>query len=476
MESLKKQRNNKVKNCINRGIILKFLWFGALSLIAIIPSVLAVLYSPVDPDSSYYLSVVERINEGYKLYVDLKIGYTPLYFYFLLGLKKIFNIGISYEFYLSVHFVLQYFAAYIIYKISYGLTQEKSYSFYSSLLFVMMSHWNEGNAVLLETPSLLLGILGLHLMLSNQIKKTTINLLVGFLFVLSFLVKQYGLGFSILGLCYFVFSKRGFNSFIYFILGFILPLILILIINKPSFLEVISGSGYGRGWNIVIILEALIRQTIYLFTRVSPVLIFTLFCSIKVYKNKIQRIRLVILTLGIFGFMLQFLFASFHHYYLYVIPFISILIFFVYNNITKYKKIYTGLIILTFLLSIYSTYYNRVFKIYFIESAIKHEQKSLANQINVFVPRGSRLYIADIGLIPIYYLSDRLPPNLKSIGYSFGKALKPEEHLRQIESADFVLKYKHEYNDFNLNTNKVRNELKKLRFIELDNYALLYNK
>jgi len=464
-----------VNKNLSEGKIMKILWYGGLSLLATIPSVLAVLYSPLTPDSSYYLSVVDRLNDGYKFYVDFNIGYTPLYFYFLLGLKKIFNIGISYEFYLTVHFILQYFVAFYVYKNVYELTKKHSYSFYASILFVLMSHWNEGNAVLLETPSLFFGMLGLYFILIPE-KKPIANLLIGFLFTLSFLVKQYGFGFFILGLCYSIFSERELKNVIYLILGFITPLFLLLMKYQQPFLAVIGGGGYGGGMDFASIAHTLIGRTSYLFIRISPVILITYLFSIFVIKGKEHRIKLLIITLGVFGFMLQFLFASFTHYYLYVIPFVSILIFFVFNNVSKYKRIYAFFVILTFMLSVYSTYYNRVYKIYINARTIKEGQISLAKKIIELVPQESNLYIADVGLIPMYYLSNRLPPNLKTTGYSFGIALTPEQHLNQIVSADFVLKYKHEYNDFNLSTEKTKNEFRKLRFIELNNSVLLYIK
>ena len=129
---------------------------------------------------------------------------------------------------------------------------------------------------------------------------------------------------------------------------------------------------------------------------------------------------------------------------------------------------------MTFALNIYSTYYNRVYKIYIKSKNIKNEQLNLAHLIENTVPINEKLYIADIGLIPQYYLSNRIPPNFDKLGYSFGLGINPEQHLLQIKSADYVLKFSHEYNDFGLNTSDVIKELKNRQAIKLNEEVTIY--
>ena len=70
-----------------------------LLIFCLIPTVLAIFYAPISADSALYLSTVELINRGFDPYVDLKFGYTPLFIYLMVLLKKIFSIGINYEFF-----------------------------------------------------------------------------------------------------------------------------------------------------------------------------------------------------------------------------------------------------------------------------------------------------------------------------------------------------------------------------------------
>ena len=463
----------KLINNKNEEKKLSTIWYITLSVLALIPAILAILYSPVDPDSGYYLSIVERINEGYIPYRELHLGYTPLYFYFLLLLKKMFGITLSYEFYLTIHFILQYLCALIIYKISLVLIGKKSYSFYAGFLFVLMSHWNEGNAVLLEIPSMFLGLWGFYLTIKTE-KKVCTFAFAGLLLSLSFLVKQYGLGFFILCFIVLIMNRYTFKNIILFSVSFVIPIIICFTLFGKNFSQILGGNGYGGDFEISNVLNVLIYRAIYLFLRISPVLAISYLFSVFTLKSKIQWNYLLIFSLGILGFMLQFAFGSFTHYYLYILPFVSIIIFYVFAHLKKLKWLFTGVLLLTFALNIYSTYYNRVYKIYIKSKNIKNEQLNLAHLIENTVPINEKLYIADIGLIPQYYLSNRIPPNFDKLGYSFGLGINPEQHLLQIKSADYVLKFSHEYNDFGLNTSDVIKELKNRQAIKLNEEVTIY--
>ena len=69
--------------------------------------------------------------------------------------------------------------------------------FYASILYILASHWNDGNVFLLETPSLLFGLLGIYYTIKYT-KYTKIYIGIGVLAAFSFLCKQYGIGFLVL--------------------------------------------------------------------------------------------------------------------------------------------------------------------------------------------------------------------------------------------------------------------------------------
>ena len=79
-------------------------------------------------------------------------------------------------------------------------------------------------------------------------------------------------------------------------------------------------------------------------------------------------------------------------------------------------------------------------------------------------------------MINQYYLTNMTPPNLKTIGYTFAIALTEKTHLQQINSAAYVLKYKTEYNHYNLNTVKVQETLKARPKRMLNTEVMLFEK
>ncbi len=468
---------NKVtgfKNSVLENKIVIAIWFFGLAILAIIPSVFAVLHAPIDPDSSYYLSVVERMNEGLVPYVDFPLQYTPVVFYLMLFFKQVFSIGINYEFFLTIHFILQFFCALLVYKISLLLINRKDYSFYAALLFILASHWNGGNAFLMETPSLFFGLLAIYLAFKPSIK-LIVYIFIGILVSMSFLSKQYGLGFLGLLIYMLFYNDKKWKQLSYLLLGFILPILICVLIWGNGLYSLISG-GYGVQRTFLEGFYSILGRALYFFIRIYPVLIVGVLYLPSILKNaeKHEIKSITMLIFGIFGFMLQFYFAPFSHYYLYIIPFASILSFVMLTRISKYKWFFSASLIVTILLSVYSTYSNRVYKIYYINHDIKENQYRLAKQILSRVDINKTLYVADIGLMSQYYLTNLLPPNLKTLGYALGMGVTEPVYLKQIKAADYVLKFKKEYPDFNLNSPAVKFELKKRKIIGIDNEIILY--
>ena len=309
-----------------------------LIITAIFPAILSIFQSPIHPDSGYYLSAVERISEGLVPYSDFKLGYTPLYFYILVFTKNIFNINISYEFYLTIHYLFFYIGAYLVFKITQLITNNKSNAFYAAILYSLMAHWNEGNAVLLEVPSIMFGLLGLYIILkaNNSILKLIVA---GVCFSFSFLTKQYGLGFLILGFIYLIYNSTKFKFFIYLFLAFLTPIFISISIFGQNFATIILGDGYGSNISISTI-YIIFERIRYLFLRIAPSLLICFLFYPIIFRKALNNKYFVTLSLGLFGFMLQFAFGSFQHYYLYVLPFVSLLLFYILSYINKFKTIY----------------------------------------------------------------------------------------------------------------------------------------
>lgn len=436
--------------------IKKILTITVSLVLVLVPVIGSLINGPMYCDSGYYISMVERITEGYIPYKTLCLGYTPLWFYLTAGYKLLFNIpnGI-YEPYLFLNYIYQFSTAYILYRILIKFEIHKVLSFWGSIIFLLTSHWLQGNVVMLETPSVFWGMLSCLLIIIFKNKHSYNYLWIGFLCCFSFLTKQFGLGFFPLGIyliCIYS-NDNKIQKLLSFIIGFFIPLIFCFTYWEKDFLNIIF-SGYGTisakeaGWDVSLIgkLEQIYENSLYNFKRINPIVpISLIFTPYIIEQNKWKEFLFA--WLG-FGFLLQYYFIGGGlHYQLYVIPFyiiiMCILLSLKVNKVMKYSII--AFTLLSISLSLYSTYYNRVYKIY-IKSDTKNEQINRANFVKENTEDNKSLFIVNTGLQEIYFLSQMLPPNIDKIGYSFGAlGVNKEEGKKQVEDADYILRFTADY-------------------------------
>ncbi len=435
------------------------IWYGVVLLsatIALIPIVLCIFRNLYNHDSVYYLLMVERIAEGGKLYTDVACGYSPLWFYMMVFIKKIFNVSYgNYEFYLAINFVMQLTAAFFIYKICRQFDFNKYISYFVSWWFVMQTHFMEGNIILLEMPSLMFGLAAVYMSLAlKDNNRLWLYILVGVVASCSFLSKQFGLGYVVL--CIFLIVVSMNNKpvrIVYVLVGFMLPCILCQLIWPDEFLNVIfskygtesaSAAGYDASFStkIMNVIRGTWNMVFKRYACIVPVSIVFVPLIIKQDKG----IKYLFCLCGIFGFMFQFYFTVGVHYLLHVMPFVAILIALLLSlDCSKIMRIIMIVpVTIMVLYSIYGTYNNRVRKIYLGNQ--KEEQIKDAKAVEDVVPEGKTVWIVHGGLIPVYYIANILPPNLSTIGYSFAPlGINEEEAFIQAESADYVLSYVMDY-------------------------------
>lgn len=421
-----------------------------------VPVILSFFKEPIYCDSAFYLSIIERIADGYVPYKTMALGYAPLWFYLMAALKSIFHIGPgNYAFYLIFHYLFLVGGAICLEKIAKQLNFSKEVSIFSVWLFLMSSFWMSGNIVLLEIPSIFWGLLSMLLCLSIDEKYNMLFFIAGIACSLSFLTKQFGLGFLFLDILILVEKKRNFiKQASYLVIGFLFPVAVCFVIWRDSFIPVVlNGYGsrtaveIGRSFDFPTILEQVISNIAYYSWRICPVLIILIFFIPLIIKQKKTWV-LFLLLCGFIGFSLQFVFVPGGlHYSLYMLPFSSLLVGLVLSvpKRTAGKILASSAIAFTVLLCCYSVYYNRVFKRY-LKSDAYAEQIDMAKQVSEVVPRSSKLWIVHGGLVPMYYLTNLLPPNIETIGYSFGPlSLTEEKAYKQIKGADYVLAYQADY-------------------------------
>jgi len=448
-----------------------------LVLIVLIPIVLSIFYIPISPDSSYYLASVERLREGFLPYNDFAFGYTPLMLYMMSGLKILFCVGINYEVDLVIFYFLEIIVAYLIYKISRQLGIHKTYSFFESMIFLLITQRIDGNMFLLEIPSVLFGLLSLFIIIkySNIYPTKYFIIFLGGIFSsFAFLVKQYGLGFECLVIFYALLNKATWKIFVLNFFGFIFPILFFYFYFGESFVNVLSGSnynGYGDG-KITIFIKFIyyLKAFINLFFKIIPILVITIgFCISVFNKQIVQRKKtLLFLLSGVLVFMVQFMFGPFYHYYIYVIPIAIILIFYVLQ-IIKYKKIYIVFIFLSVLLN-FGKVYSFVYKKYINDIDDRRKQYVLAEELKKIIPPNSSLFIADGPLISQYYLTNLSPPNMQKYGYSFG-SYSTLMIIEQINSADYILVTK---NSPEMSSIEVQNVLRERKKNEINETTILY--
>jgi len=395
-------------------------------------------------------------------YRDFKMGYTPVLFYITAFIKNIFSIGINYGFDLGFHFCFQIIVSLLLYKIALLLLLRKDYSYYVSILYLLISFWITQYEFILEIPSLMWGLWAIYLAIRYKYK-TTVFVLIGCIASMSFLTKQFGFGYFLLIIYLILFNQDRWKQLLAFSIGYSIPVILISI-SLPVITNVFLGNGYGSQLidksGAVLLVDVFKRmgEACYYFLYRVPVLLF----AIGLYPiiPPKQRKYAVLLLIGMAGFMLQFVFAIFIHYALYILPFASLYIFLVLNNIRKNKIIfgtYVFVLLVVFGFSVEKNY-SRVL---FSDHEQRNRQLRLAEKIKQNIEPGKSLYIADVRLVDLYYPMNVKPTNM---GYTFGLALTEKIHNKQLHDADYILTYEipDKQNFDYLNSGRVVNYLHKI--------------
>lgn len=418
-------------------------------ILAVIPMVLCATGNVLSADPSYYLSIVERISEGKTLYGDIRCGYTPLWFYLMLGWKSLFSIPSgSEEMYYVLHFLMQLGAAFFLYKIIRRMDVDSKIAYFCAWLFVMMGHSMEGNFLILEVSSVMFGLLAVWLVMAQK-NRTMSILFAGIATACSFLCKQYGLGYFFL--CIFLLwfgSKNGRGKIFVFVLGFLLPVLLCLLIWRQDFVSNILLNGYGtsvdeaRGVKFSDKMGWIIGSGKYLFFRSAIVLLPTLLFIPLLVKEK-KAMWIIFSWCGLFGFLMANYFVfGLPRYLLLTLPFAMMLIALTLSVLPKSGKLLCIVFVLsllhTTLYSVGVTYYKRVWEVY-LHQEQKELRERIADDVKKHIRPNATLWTPNCALCFVYYLSNSTPPNLATIGYAFGSGMTRDMAMEQAKSADYVL-------------------------------------
>lgn len=479
--------------CMKNSLSLKSSYFeyalyALMGLIVFIPIIGSILKSSIDCDAAYYVCMGERIVDGVIPYKEYCTGYTPLWFYIEAAFKVLFYVpdGIYWP-YLVLFYSFQVAGAYFLYRLIRCLEIKKTVALFSAWLYLLMSHWLQGNFLLLEVPSVTFCLFACWLVLEYRDRCYWHYLWIGVIASCSFLVKQFGLGTFALCLYLMLFiSKCNWKQFVSFTAGYAIPILLCLAVWGDAFINDVLLNGYGSrdaveaGYDVSIAnkLLSIVGNLKYFCYMVCPIIcVGWLFAPLSHKQNRL--IHLIFSYCGILGYSLIFYFTGGQlHYYQYLLPFaivlIAELVHITQNSMWRYF-VYVMIVWVVFV-SAYKTYNNRVYKQY-IKGTERVQQQKLAREVLEYVGEDETLFVVHGGLFHLYFQTNVLPPNLSTIGYNFGPmGLNEKDCAEQINTADWVVRYSKDYPYESFFTDSLKHELERYPAISLRDSAILLHK
>ena len=155
--------------------IIKIVVISGLFLFALYFNFYSILNEEITVDASYYLSLIEQINDGKVLYKDLKTIYTPFFLLSVSWIKDVLGISINYTFDLAIIFILQLLNTFLIYLLSKKIKLNLYYSLYAAVCYLIFSLAVWKLEFTLEPIVNFFGLLSLVLINSKKTKQSSHN-------------------------------------------------------------------------------------------------------------------------------------------------------------------------------------------------------------------------------------------------------------------------------------------------------------
>jgi len=424
------------------------------SIIAVYLSFISLCASFPSNDAGYYLSVVERFNDGYVPYKDLKLNYPPIFIYFFYLFRKLFSSG-TFEFYMALIVLLNICTAIIFYNILGFITNRKILRYFSSVVFIIYMYAHKGFMTTLEPFVFFFSLLAcLVYLVFVSLKKDLYLIICGSLISISFLSKQFGIAIliPIAGdlIISFIEKRNKLRHFLYLILGILIPLLFFIFlmniyyhISFSMLYDSIIGVGKDYGKKSVqlaikYIIKFMFYQKANLYLVFLPFLIFRR----EMWKKPVFRIFIF----GAFAFSIPLYIEQFQHYYIYLCPFFIGLGFYMsilfVDNLERPLSLSFALLAgATMLFFIGSLWFgsNILAKNYNYKKMRdkKKEIYIISEKISAAIPRKAK--VLNLSEQRFNYLCAFFPPNMRRWGYKFTDRFNRNELDEALSESEYVL-------------------------------------
>lgn len=423
--------------------ILKIL-SGFTFLLSVILLISFMISPIVGPDSGFYLAIGREFYSGKVYFHEIGIAYTPLSI-ITFGLPFLFDDAPSYQWHLLINVLINIGSSLVFYNLLKRISFNKSKNIFFVSVFVLLSFVFDGRHLMLEPLSVFFQLLALHFYLNYREHYTFKNLFLSAITIcLAFLSKQYGV-FVLLPIVVDIIlnKKEKIKSILFLCGGMLLPLTLFFIylsIYGVSFIEFIKfilgkGTEFDRGNGTAINVSIIyhLRDLLYfvlfnLYLLLIPVLLVLYF--------KVINTKKVFFTLLFLSSLTVLKFATYFHYFLYVLPY-SLLLFAYLFSFNKNKKVNLFAYLLFGI--------SFCFWILYIGSTTKKgnrayisKQKEEINILNTYIPKKSKVYL-DGPSPSLYYLCDFQSINLKNISFVFPDYFFPNSIANNMETGAYIV-------------------------------------
>jgi hypothetical protein len=392
-------------------------------------------------DAAYYLRVTECIADGAIPEHDLRIFYPPMVFYMLLPLKLILGKTIAYPIYLGFMFMIQLLNAWMIYRLCKHYGNQRFINYFIPLLYLFLSIKLQGEYFFLEPFINFWGLLAIQVYLKSGSSGWIYLFLSGYIVVLAFLTKQFGLAYAAFIAVIILIDNRSslkimINRGWIFLLGMLAAFFTFVILFRVGygvwydFFYDGRLAFYGEK-DILMTLKALGRYFIiapYLLLLMVPHFFHKIF---RANRHLLAWIALILL------FSYQFYLNQYDHYYMLVLPPLVMLAGFILNELISWKPFFAVMIILcSLLINEYFIGRNTKSMIFSTDESLSQEM-IIAKQLNEVVPHNSNVYL--FSNVIYYYLSHLNPAVPEKFGYAYNNILTLDDLEESIAHAEYVV-------------------------------------